>query len=97
MGGIGEIVAREIAKRTGKETRCCVLGHLQRGGAPSAYDRVLATRLGLAAAHLVVRRQFGTLVALSGGQIVEKPLDQSVAATRTLYLRLYDEAAAFFK
>jgi len=73
------------------------LGHLQRGGPPSAYDRVLATRLGLAASHLVIRRRFGTLVALSESRIVEKALDEGVAATRTLDLRYYDEAAAFFK
>ena len=67
---------------TGFETRCVVLGHLQRGGPPSAYDRVLATRLGLAASHLVIQQRFGTMVALSGTQIVETTLDEGVAATR---------------
>ena len=63
---------------------------------PSAYDRVLATRLGLAASHLVIQRRFGTMVALSGTQIIETPLDERVAATQTLDLTYYDEAAAFF-
>lgn len=97
LGGIAYVLSREIEMRTSYETRAVVLGHLQRGGPPSAYDRVLATRLGLAASHLVIQRKFGHLVALSETRIVEKPLDESVAATRTLDLRLYDEAATFFK
>lgn len=97
FGGIAASVSREIEHRTGFETRSIILGYLQRGGPPSAYDRVLATRLGLAASHLVIQRRFGTLVALSETRIVEKPLDASVAATRSLDLRYYDEAAAFFK
>ena len=97
LGGIGSMVARQIEQMTGFETRAVTLGHLQRGGPPSAYDRVLATRLGLAASALVLRRRFGTVVALSGTEIVEKVLDETVTATRTLDLRLYDEAAAFFK
>jgi phosphofructokinase-like protein len=97
LGGIAHVLASRIEARTGIETRALVLGHLQRGGAPSAYDRVLATRLGLAASHLVIRREFGMLVALEKGRIVEKPLDESVAAPRTLDLQYYDEAAAFFR
>ena len=97
LGGIGNVVARQIERLTGIETRAVILGHLQRGGPPSAYDRVLATRLGLAASHLVIRREFGMIVALNGNQIVERPLDEDVTATRTLDLRYYDEAAAFFR
>jgi len=97
LGGIGHVVAQQIERATGFETRALALGHLQRGGPPSAYDRVLATRLGLAASHLVICRRFGTLVALRDNRIVEKPLDASVATTKTLDLRYYDEAAAFFK
>src|SRR5262249_39387153 len=89
LGGIAHVIARHIERLTGFETRAVTLGHLQRGGPPSAYDRGLATRLGLP-------RRFGTLVALEGSGIVEKPLDERVAVTRTLDLRLYDEAAAFF-
>ena len=73
-----------------------VLGHLQRGGPPSAYDRILATRLGLAASRLVLQHRFGTLVTLIDGQIVETSLNEAVAATKTLDLTYYDEAAAFF-
>jgi 6-phosphofructokinase 1 len=97
LGGIGNAVAHAIEKETGFETRCVVLGHLQRGGPPSAYDRVLATRLGLAASHLVLQRRFGTMVTLSGSQIVEAVLNEAVAATKTLDLMYYDEAAAFFR
>jgi 6-phosphofructokinase 1 len=97
LGGIGNAVAHAIETQTGFETRCVVLGHLQRGGPPSAYDRVLATRLGLAASHLVLQRRFGTMVTLSGTQIVETVLSEAVAATKTLDLTYYDEAAAFFR
>lgn len=97
LGGIATIVAREIEQHTGIETRSITLGHLQRGGPPSAWDRVFATRLGLAASHLVIQRRFGTLVALTETRIVEKPLDESVGVSRSLDLRYYDEAAAFFK
>jgi 6-phosphofructokinase 1 len=97
LGGIGNAVAHAIEKHTGFETRCVALGHLQRGGPPSAFDRVLATRLGLAASHLVLQRRFGTLVTLSGSQIVETVMSEAVAATKTLDLIYYDEAAAFFR
>jgi ATP-dependent phosphofructokinase / diphosphate-dependent phosphofructokinase len=97
LGGIAHLLAHRLESLTGFETRAVILGHLQRGGAPSAYDRVLATRLGLAASHLVITRRFGSLVALRGTEIVEKPLDERVGDTRTLDLRLYDEAAAFFR
>lgn len=97
LGGVGNAVADLIEKATGYETRCVVLGHLQRGGPPSAYDRVLATRLGLAAGHLVVQRRFGTMVALSGTRIIETTLAAGVAALKTLDLKYYEEAATFFK
>jgi 6-phosphofructokinase 1 len=97
LGGIGGVIADAIEKQTGLETRCVVLGHLQRGGPPSAYDRVLATRLGLAASRLALLKRFGTLVTLIGGRIVETTMSQSVVATKTLDLTYYDEAAAFFR
>jgi 6-phosphofructokinase 1 len=97
LGGIGNVVAEQIEKATGYETRCVVLGHIQRGGPPSAYDRVLATRMGLAAGDLVLQKRFGTMVALSGTQIVDTTLDAGVAATKTLDLAYYNEAAAFFR
>jgi ATP-dependent phosphofructokinase / diphosphate-dependent phosphofructokinase len=97
LGGIGGAIADAIEKQTGLETRCVVLGHLQRGGPPSAYDRILATRLGLAASRLALQNRFGTMVTLAGGQIVETTMSQSVVATKTLDLTYYDEAAAFFR
>jgi ATP-dependent phosphofructokinase / diphosphate-dependent phosphofructokinase len=96
LGGIGQVVADAIHKQTGIETRTAVLGHLQRGGPPSASDRILATRLGLAASRLVFERRFGSMVTLMGGQIVETPMSESVVATKKLDLTYYDEAAAFF-
>lgn len=96
LGGVGNEVARLIEDLTGYETRCVVLGHLQRGGSPSAYDRVLATRLGLAAGELVVNGHFGTMVALSGTKIISTTLSAGVASNRTLELGYYREAEAFF-
>jgi ATP-dependent phosphofructokinase / diphosphate-dependent phosphofructokinase len=97
LGGIGNLIAHMIEDKTSFETRCVVLGHLQRGGAPSAYDRVLATRMGLAAGQLVLEKRFGTMVALSGTKIVESALSEGVTATRTLDLAYYHEAAQFFQ
>jgi 6-phosphofructokinase 1 len=96
LGGIGTVIADAIAKQTGLETRCVALGHLQRGGPPSAYDRILATRLGLAAGRLVLQYRFGRLVTLAGGKIVESPMNESSVSMKTLDLTYYDEAAAFF-
>jgi ATP-dependent phosphofructokinase / diphosphate-dependent phosphofructokinase len=97
LGGVGNEVARWLDRETGYETRCVVLGHLQRGGSPSAYDRVLATRLGLAAADLVLKREFGAMVALSGTKIISTPLSEGVKANRTLDLSYYQEAREFFR
>lgn len=97
LGGIGEIVADIIEKRTGFETRCVTLGHLQRGGAPSAYDRVLGTRLGIHAARLAMRKEFGRMVALRGTNIVSVPLAEAVGEMRTLSEDFLDEAEEFFK
>ncbi len=97
LGGIGNALAKMIEDRTGYETRSVVLGHLQRGGPPSAYDRVLATRLGLAAAELVVKQRFGTMVALSGTKIIETTLAEGVAATKKLDMEYYRQAQTFFR
>ncbi len=97
LGGVGNTVAKLIEDATGYETRCVVLGHIQRGGAPSAYDRVLATRLGLGASRLVLAKKFGTMVALSGTKIIETTLAEGVAASKTLDLNFYEEASTFFK
>lgn len=97
LGGIGEVVADLIERRTGFETRSVTLGHLQRGGAPSAYDRVLGTRLGIHAARLAIRNEFGRMVALRGTDIVSVPLDEAVGTMRTLSRDFLDEAEEFFK
>jgi 6-phosphofructokinase 1 len=96
LGGIGMAVADALEKQMGLETRVVVLGHLQRGGSPSAYDRILATRLGLAASRLVLQRRFGTIVTLMNGTIGETHLSETNTANKTLDLSYYDEAAAFF-
>ena len=96
LGGVGELVAREIEQRTGFETRVTVLGHVQRGGTPTARDRVLATRFGLKAADLVHDGRFGLMAALRGDDIVGVPLSDAVVATKTVPLELYDVARAFF-
>jgi 6-phosphofructokinase 1 len=96
MGGIGAVVASRIEKQTGLETRSVVLGHLQRGGPPSASDRILATRLGLVASRVVIQRRFGTIVSSRGDRIVETPMSDAVIALKTLDLAYYDDAATFF-
>ena len=78
LGGIGEIVAREIAKRTGKETRCCVLGHLQRGGPPTTWDRILATRFGVKAVQLVNEGHLGSMVSYQNYQVRHVPIAEAV-------------------
>jgi 6-phosphofructokinase len=96
LGGIGEVVAGLIERRLGVETRHITLGHLQRGGAPSAYDRVLATRFGIKAAELVLEGKFGQMAALKGNDVEAVPLSTAVSATKRLDLRYYAEAKEFF-
>lgn len=84
LGGIGAVVARMIEEGTGLETRVTVLGHLQRGGSPTAYDRVLATRFGVAAAECACRGDSGVMVALRGTQIVPVPIGDAIASLRTV-------------
>src|SRR5213079_2473835 len=78
LGGVAEIVAREIATHTGKETRCCVLGHLQRGGAPTTLDRILATRFGVKAVQLANEGHFGTMVSYQNYQVRHVPIAEAV-------------------
>src|SRR6202035_4229939 len=84
LGGIANILAREIEKRTGFETRAVVLGHIQRGGSPSAFDRVLATRYGIGAIDMVHRGEFGCMAALRSNKIVSIPLRDAIARNRTV-------------
>jgi len=96
LGGIGEQLAAEIEKRTGYETRISVLGHLQRGGTPSAFDRVLGTRFGVKAVELVIKGNFAKMVALEGNKIVEVPLEKAIATLKTVDMDLYEVAKVFF-
>ena len=84
LSGIGQVLAEEIEKRTGYETRSVNLGHTQRGGTPSAYDRMLATRYGVAAIDLAHAGKFGRLVVLRGTEITDIPLADAIAKTRTV-------------
>jgi 6-phosphofructokinase 1 len=82
LGGIGDVVAREIAARTGKETRCTVLGHLQRGGAPTTLDRILGTRFGVKAVKLIDEKQFGSMVSYQNYQVQHVPIADAVNRLR---------------
>jgi ATP-dependent phosphofructokinase / diphosphate-dependent phosphofructokinase len=92
LGGVGSVLAREIEKRTGFETRSVVLGHIQRGGSPSAFDRVLATRYGLGAIDMVHRGEFGHMAALRGNKIVSIPLAEAISANRKVDKEILDAA-----
>jgi len=96
LGGIAEFVAGEIEKRSGIETRYVVLGHLQRGGTPSAFDRILATRYGVKAIEMVRDGSFGNMAALQGGDIVEVSLKVASGTNRTVDMELYRIAEIFF-
>ncbi|MFE0630217.1 6-phosphofructokinase [Streptomyces sp. NPDC058864] len=96
LSGVGEWLAKEIERRTGKEARTTVLGHVQRGGTPSAFDRWLATRFGLHAIDAVRDQDWGKMVALRGTEIVRVPLRDATAQLKTVDPRLYTEAGVFF-
>jgi 6-phosphofructokinase 1 len=96
LGGVGTWLAGEIENRTGKESRAVVLGHVQRGGTPTAYDRVLSTRFGLNAIDAVNDRDFGTMVALRGTDIVRVSLAEATEVLKTVPEERYAEAAVLF-
>ena len=96
LGGIGERLGELIEKRTGYETRVSVLGHIQRGGSPTAFDRVLGTRLGVKAVELILKKNFGKMVALSGLKIVAVPLEEAVKDLKTVDMELYEIAKVFY-
>jgi len=96
LGGIGEVIAGMIERRLNIETRHVTLGHLQRGGPPSAYDRVLATRFGIKAGELVIEGKAGLMAALKGNDVVAVPLAEAVKALRRLEPRYYQEAKEWF-
>ncbi len=96
LGGIGDFLGKEIEKKTGYETRVTVLGHIQRGGSPTAFDRVLGTRFGIKAVELVENKKFGQMVSLSGTNILAVPLESGVEKLKTVDMALYDIAKEFF-
>jgi ATP-dependent phosphofructokinase / diphosphate-dependent phosphofructokinase len=96
LGGIGQRLEREIEERTGFETRTTVLGHIQRGGTPTAFDRVLATRFGIAAIDAATERRWGMMPSLNGTRIVLVTLADAVRELRTVPVEDYEAAAAFF-
>ena len=96
LGGIGASLAEKIEETTGYETRYSVLGHIQRGGSPTAFDRVLGSRFGVAAVDLVERKGFGRMVAVRGTQIVDVPIAEAVGSLKTVGREYYEMARVFF-
>ena len=96
LGGIGAVLAQAIEQATGFETRVTVLGHVQRGGTPTAYDRVLATRYGVAAVDCIARKQFGRMVALRGAALTTVPLATVAKGTKTISKEI-DELTQVFQ
>jgi len=96
LGGIGYYIGKEIEKRMKIETRVVVLGHLQRGGSPVAFDRILSTRFGISAIDLVNKKKFGYMVALKGNDIVSVPLKDVIGKRKTVDLEIYKIAQVFF-
>lgn len=96
LGGIGQVLGELIEKRTGYETRVTVLGHIQRGGSPTAFDRVLGTRFGVKAVELVKEGKFGQMVSLQGNKIVDVAIEKAVGKLKTVDMKLYEIAKVFF-
>lgn len=96
LGGIGQVIGEMIEKKTGFETRVTVLGHIQRGGSPTAFDRILGTRFGVKAFELVKQEKFGCMVSLQGREIVSVPLADAVGQLKTVPPDYYELAQIFF-
>ena len=96
FGGIGELVAKTIEKETGYETRVSVLGHIQRGGTPTAFDRILGTRFGVKAVELVKENKFGKMVSLQSKKVKYVDIKEAVATRKTIDMSLYEIAKVFF-
>jgi 6-phosphofructokinase 1 len=96
LGGIGYYLGKKIEKCMEIETRVVVLGHIQRGGSPTAFDRILATQFGIGAIDLVHRKKFGRMVAIKGNRIVSVPLKDVIGKRKTVDMELYNIASVFF-
>ena len=96
LGGVGAILARDLEKLTGIECRTTILGHVQRGGTPTAFDRVLATRYGICAVDMVNNEQWGMMAGLKGTEVVPVPLEEALKEEKKVPLGLYEVAKVFF-
>ncbi len=96
LGGIGNVIGKCIEEKTGYETRVTVLGHIQRGGSPTAFDRILGTRFGVKAVELVKEGKFGEMVSLQGNAIVSVPLSKAVGALKLVPKEMYEMSKVFF-
>ena len=96
LGGIGELLAPLIEEKTGIETRATTLGHIQRGGTPTAFDRVLATRFGWGALQMVLSKKWGYMVALKGTEIIDVPFESALGSLKTVPAARYNEVRALF-
>jgi len=97
LGGISYYLAEEIEKRTGFETRATILGYVQRGGMPSAFDRVLGTRFGVYAVDMIKEEKFGRMAAIKSNEITDIPIKEAIGKLKTVDLELYKVAQVFFK
>ncbi|MDD3374759.1 MAG: ATP-dependent 6-phosphofructokinase [Candidatus Omnitrophica bacterium] len=96
FGGVGEFIAKAIEKQTGYDTRVSVLGYIQRGGTPSAYDRVIGTRFGVHAVNLAKEEKFGQMVSLHHNVIQSVPIERAIEKRKTVNMEIYDMAKCFF-
>ncbi|HSP18890.1 MAG TPA: ATP-dependent 6-phosphofructokinase [Myxococcaceae bacterium] len=96
LGGVGQYVAQELERRTGFETRVSVLGHIQRGGSPTAHDRILASRFGVHACDMVARAEFGKMAALRGNEVTSVSLAEATRTLKRVPAEYFDVARVFF-
>lgn len=96
LGGIANLLAEVLERKTGIETRATILGHIQRGGSPTAFDRVLGTRFGVFAVEMIKNNNFGCMAALKGTDIIDVSLDDAVDKLKTVDEKFYDTARVFF-
>lgn len=96
LGGIGNLVGNKLQQVTGIDTRVTILGHVQRGGSPTSYDRILATRFGVAAVDMIHNKEFGKMAGLAGNQILPVPLEEVAKGTKKLDMKIYEIAEVFF-
>ena len=96
LGGVGQFVAQELERRTGFETRVSVLGHIQRGGTPTAHDRVLASRFGVHACDMVAKGEFGRMAALRGNEVTSVALADATRTLKRVPAEYFDVARVFF-